>query len=286
MTWLSRLVFVVLLGVAAAAQAQQKWVEAAGVAKAEPGEGKGGPGRQAALRAALAEAVQQVGLELLMASETAAGKPPPDPAALAEKVSRALAGDPSAYVARYQIREDRGVQPRLLLEDPEAKAEYQLVVVAQVDVAKVRQRVGARAPAPAEPAEVPAPTKPTTAATEAEAAATAAPESGGISTYDVEIDQLTSYHDYAAVRDALLGKIGAGRAAPVEFSRGRAVLTLDSPVPAAQLAGALNKALAGQLSVEPVTPVAGTPEGRLRLRVRSAPVAASGPGPIPGGLTR
>jgi hypothetical protein len=260
------LALVLGLGAADAARGEAKWIEAAGVARAEPGEGKGGPGRAAALRAALSEAVQMVAVELLTASETAPGKPPPDPAAIGERVAKALGGDPSVYIARYQIREDRGVQPRLLLSDPEAKAEYQLVVMAQVDVAKVRQRVGARAaPAPApEATEAAATLQPETAQT---------PE-GEFSTFDVEIEQITSYKEYAAVRDALLGKIGARRAQPVEFSRGRAVLTVESPVPAQDLGRALSRALDGQLGVEPVVGgVAAPGDGRLRLRVRAPAIA-------------
>jgi hypothetical protein len=268
------LLLVALLA-APAARAQQRWVEAAGVAKAEPGEGRGGPGRQAALRAALSEAVQQVAIELLTASETASGKPPPDPAAIAERVSKALGGDPSAYVSRFQIREDRGVQPRLLLADPDAKAEYQLMVNAQVDVAKVRQKIGARAlpPAEAEPGAVP--TKAPTPETPEKH------DEASFSSFDLELDQLATYKQYAAVREALLGKIGARRAEPTEFTRGRALLALDSPVPAPGLALALNKALEGQLSLEAVPGAAGAPEGRLHLRVKAAPV----PLPTPARLT-
>lgn len=281
------------------AAGEEKWMEGAGVARAEPGEGKTGPGRQAALQAALAEAVQNVAVELLIAAETQPGKPPPDPSALRERAVKALGGDPSAYVSRYQIREDRGVQPRLLLPDPEAKAEYQLVVVAQVDVAKVRQRVGARPPAP--PAEAaaadPAATRPATTSAPAkpggETAATAqgAPPApppaevlpeGGMASYDVEIEQLTSYKEYAAIREALLGKVGASRAAPVEFSRGRAVLSVEAPVVASQLPAALSKALGGSVVVDPVpAPPGVAAEPRVRLRVRAAPL----PLPPPGRLT-
>jgi len=210
-----------------------------------------------------------VAVEVLTASETTPGKPPPDPAAITEKVTKALGGDPTVYIARYQIREDRGVQSRLLLADPEAKAEYQLVVMAQVDVTKIRQRIGARAPAPA-----PAPEATQAAASPPQPGTTKLPE-GEFSTYDVEIEQITSYKEYAAVREALLGKVGARRAQPVEFSRGRAVLNVESPVSAPDLARALTRALDGQLSVEPVvgSGVAAAGDGRLRLRVRAPAIA-------------
>ncbi len=292
-----------LASLAQPAAGEEKWMEGAGVARAEPGEGKTGPGRQAALQAALAEAVQNVAVELLIAAETQPGKPPPDPSALRERAVKALGGDPSAFVSRYQIREDRGVQPRLLLPDPEAKAEYQLVVVAQVDVAKVRQRVGARAPAPpaeaaaakpaadpaaSRPATTPAPAKPggeIAAATPGTAPAPPPAEvlpEGGMASYDVEIDQLTSYKEYAAIREALLGKVGASRAAPVEFSRGRAVLSVEAPVVASQLPAVLSKALGGSVVVDPVpAPPGVAAEPRVRLRVRAAPL----PLPPPGRLT-
>lgn len=263
-----------LLGVAGAAVAEQTWVEAAGVARAEPGEAKGGPGRQAALRAALSEAVLQVATGLLAASEAAAGKPPSDPAALAERAAHALGGDPTLYVTRYQIREDRGVQPRLLLADPDATAEYQLVVAAQVDVARVRQRVGVRAAPPANEAP------PSAGATQAAEAPPPEPTPGAsFSRVRLEVDGIASYREYASVRAALVEKVGARSALPVEFRRGRAVLDVDSPVSAADLPAALGRALAGTaVSVDPLPPVTDAPEGEARVRIRAVAPGAMAPG--------
>ncbi len=261
------------LALAPAAWAEPKWVEAAGVARAEPGEGPGGPGRQAALRAALQEAVLQVAVELLAAAETAPGKPPPDPAAMAEKAGRALGADPTVFVARFQVREDRGVQPKLLLADPEAKAEYQLVVMAEVDVAKVRQRVGARAAPPSGAGDA----APPSASAPAPGAAPATGP-GEVSTVEVEVEQVSAYREYAAIRSALLGTLGAQSAQPVEFSRNRFVLRVESAIPAAALPAELTRALGAEVALEPL---AEAPEGRVRFRVRSAPLAL----PAPGGLT-
>ena len=258
------------LALAQAAAAEEKWMEGAGVARAEPGEGKTGPGRQAALQAALAEAVQNVAVEILAAEEAASGKPASDPAALRERAAKALGGDPGAYVSRYQIRDDRGVQPRLLLTDPDAKAEYQLVVVAQVDVSRVRQKVGARAPAPA------ASPKPEAAPAKTEEASL--PE-GGSASYLVEIDQIASYQEYAAIRQALVEKIGATRALPLEITRGRALFVVDAPVAATALPGALAKAVGPTIPLE----IAGTITAErvpLRIRTQKPPL------PAPSGLTR
>ncbi len=259
---------------AAPALAQERWVEAAGVARAEPGEGKGGPGQQAALRAALREAVQQVAVELLTEAQTKKGGDAPDAAALAARASSALGADPMAYVTRYQIREDRGVRPRLLLADPEAKAEYQLVIMAQVDVGKIRRKVGAGvAPGPEEEEDAEEPA----GGYEAAAAPAQSGESmGGISSFDVEIDRLATWSDYQAVRDALHDPIGA-RVEPVEFTRGRAVFSVASPVPPAELAAALSRALAGRVRIEPVQ-TGEAPEGD-RVRLRVAPPEGAQPPP-------
>lgn len=271
----SAFALVLLAGLAFAGPsgAEEKWMEGAGVAKAEPGEGKTGPGRQAALQAALAEAVQNVAVELLAAEEAAAGKPASEPAALRERAARALGGDPSAYVSRYQIRDDRGVQPRLLLTDPSAKAEYQLVVVAQVDVSRVRQKVGARAPAPV------APTPPSKEEAPVAKPDEAPPADGAFAVYAVEVDQIGSYHEYTAIRQALVEKIGATQALPREVGRGRAVFTVEAPVPATALPAALSKAVGPSLPLEIAGPI--TPD-RVPLRIRPG----KPPLPVPSGLTR
>lgn len=271
---LRTIVAVLALGVATASAAETKWYEGAGVARAEPGEGATGPGRQAALAAALAEAVQNAAVELLAAEEAAAGKPPSDPAALRDRAAKALGADPSVYVSRFQIREDRGVRPRLLLADPEAKAEYQMVLVAQVDVARVRQRVGGREPAPSPKETAPDPAEPRAPETAASAAESAAPTA-----YRVEVEGIGAYSEFVAIRDALATKLGATRALPVEVSRGKAVFAVEAPLPANGVPAALAKALGSSVPIELAGPV--TPE-RVPLRVR----AQKPPLALPSGLTR
>jgi hypothetical protein len=152
------------------------------------------------------------------------------------------------------------------LSDPEAKAEYQLVIMAQVDVAKIRRQVGAGSSSGAE-AEDEDEADEIGAGTEAAAAPAPGGEAtGGISSFDVEVDRLATWSDYQAVRDALHDPIGA-RVEPVEFTRGRAVFSVASPVPPTELAAALSRALAGKLRIEPVL-TGEAPEGdRVRLRV-------------------
>jgi len=123
---------------------------------------------------------------------------------------------------------------------------------------------------------------PPTAPAEAAEKAEEKPEDGSFSSFELELEQIASYREYAAVREALLGKLGARRALPVEFSRGRAVLSVESAIPAPALAAALGRALEGQLGVEPLAAAQGASEGRLRLRVR-APLTSS---TAPSGLTR
>jgi hypothetical protein len=107
-------------------------------------------------------------------------------------------------------------------------------------------------------------------------------EDGSFSNFELELEQIASYREYAAVREALLGKLGARRALPLEFGRGRAVLSVESPIPAPALAAALGRALEGQVGVEPLAAAQGASEGRLRLRIR-APLTSS---TAPSGLTR
>ena len=106
----------------------------------------GGPEREAALRAALAEAVVQVGLSLVAN---------PDPVATRPRVEAALAGDPRDYTARYRVTEDRGAGPRSVLSDPAVRTEYAVKIEAQVDVTRVRARLVAAGLVPKSDAPVP-----------------------------------------------------------------------------------------------------------------------------------
>ncbi|HBZ70756.1 MAG TPA: hypothetical protein DEP35_13895 [Deltaproteobacteria bacterium] len=227
--------------------AETRSVEAVGAVPAQLGASHGGPEREAALRAALAEAVVQVGLSLVNS---------PDPAATRPRVEAALAGDPRDYTARYRVTEDRGAGPRSVLADPAVKTEYAVKIEAQVDVARVRTRLVAAGLVPKSAA--PAPLAPTE-----------------LRHLTLVLESVPSYQAYVAVRSALVERAGAKSAQPREFSRGRAVLDVETAQPAAALAQGLPALLAPELRVETVAAEGDTVRARLGV---AAPPASSPPG--------
>ena len=193
-----------------------------------------GTARDAALRAAIGEAVHQVALELL---------PHLDPAAVEPAVEHALGSDPRAYANRFRIVEDRGEGPALLVEEPGVETEYVMVVQAQVDVARVRQSL--------------------------ERAGLLAPAAGDDSPRErlrVVIEDIDGYPGYQAVR-TLLEDLGVRGAVPIEMERGRAVLEVESRIPPRELLDSLVRSAPPELRIEPVASDAAS----LTLRARFLP---------------
>ena len=190
--------------------------------------GRAGTPREAALKAAIVEAVRHVALDLLPRD---AGGADPEAA-----VDAALAPDPRAFANRFRILEDRGEGPALLIEGPGVETEYVVVVQAQVDVARVRQRLVRAGLVPA---------------------GDLAPSQR----LRIQIVDLDGYAGYMAVR-TLLDEIGVKGAVPVEMARGQAVLEVESRVPPAQLLAQLVKAAPPELRLEGV----GSDEESLTLR--------------------
>ena len=185
----------------------------------------------------------QVGLSLL--------PPEADAEATRPRVAAALTGDPRDYTSRYRVIEDRGVGPRMVLTDPAVATEYAVRIEAQVDVGRVRSKLGG-----AGLALRAAPVPVATATTE-------------ILRFPVVLEGLTSYTTYTAVRRALVQRAGVRSARPLEFARGRAVLEVESTQAPAALAQALPGALAPELLVEPLPS-----EGDVvRIRVTAVPAA-------------
>jgi hypothetical protein len=111
--------------------AQLRRIEAVGVVAAGADAPRGLPIREAAVEAALREAVVRVAADL-------ADGPP---LAGAEDLAELFGQKPSNYVARYRLIEDRGTRRPLLVEDPAVTSEYVVVVVAHVDSERVRRRL-------------------------------------------------------------------------------------------------------------------------------------------------
>ena len=107
--WLAILALLGSLAVPAAALDVRR-VEVVGAVPAGPDAPSGQPLRQAALQAALVEAVDRVARGLL-----AEGGSAPDPEM---DLSATLGDEPAAYTVRYRILEDRGERRALLVEEP------------------------------------------------------------------------------------------------------------------------------------------------------------------------
>jgi hypothetical protein len=193
----------------------------------------------------LTEAVVQVGLSLV---------PNPDPATTRPRVETALAGDPRDYTARYRVIEDRGVGPRSVLSDPAVTTEYAVRAEAQVDVSRVKAHLAAAGLLPK--SEVQTPVAPA--------------ETHHLT---LVLESVPSFQAYAAVRSALVERGGAKSALPREFTRGRAVLDVETVQPAAALAQGLPSLLAPGLQVETIAAEGDT----VRARLVAAPPTASPP---------
>ena len=230
-----------LLAASGAAGAEERSVEGVGAAPVKGAKApRSGTPREAALRAAIADAVRKVALELL---------PQLDPAAAEPTVDAALGRDPRSFSNRFRIVEDRGEGPALLVDEPGVETEYVMVVQAQVDVGRVRQsleRAGLLAPPPAE---------------------------GALrQRVRVVIEELDGYAGYNAVR-TLLGELGVRAAVPVELERGRAVLEVESGLPPSELLSSLVRSAPPELRVEPIASDAAS----ITLRARFVPPVGGAP---------
>ena len=209
-----------LLAVAGAARAVEvRVVDGVGaVAVKGAAGGRSGTPRDAALRAAIVEAVRRVALELLPADAAAT-----DPEAA---VDAALAPDLRAFANRFRILEDRGEGPALLVEEPGVQTEYVMVVQAQVDVGRVRQRLVRAGLLPA---------------------GDLAPSQR----LRIVIEDLDGYAGYRAVR-TLLDDLGVRGAVPVQMDRGTAVLEVESRLPASELLAQLVRSAPPELRLDAV----------------------------------
>ncbi len=220
-----------LAGAAGAAPAEERLVEGVGAVAVKGGrKPAGATPRDAALRAAIGEAVRQVALELL---------PHLDPAAAESAVDQALGPDPRTYAKRFRIVEDRGEVPALLVQEPGVTTEYVMVVQAQVDVARVRQSL------------------------ERSGLLASSGEGSPRQRLRVVIEDVEGYAGYMAVR-TLLDELGVGGAVPFEMERGRAVLEVESRMSPEELLASLVRSAPPELRLEAIS--ADTASITLRAR--------------------
>jgi hypothetical protein len=225
-----------VLLLAGGAGAEVRRFEVVGAAPIDPANPPAAP-RQAALRAALAEAVA-LAARNLVADATGKEPAPGDPPLVLE-------GEPSEYAVSYRVLEDRGLQDHVPAgaTAPAGRA-YAVLAEVQIDVARVRERLQATGRLAADsPAAVPA------------------------GPFRLEILEVPSPAVWTAVRTALL-RAGARSVLPVELEAGRALVEVDAPIPADRvLERALPVELPHGLGLESLAA-----EGdRRRVRVRPIP---------------
>jgi hypothetical protein len=223
-----------------AAAAEVRTVEAVGAVPLDASAPAATAPRDAALHLALQDAVRRTAFEELDRT---------DPAQQSA-AEQALGDDPLAYATRFRIVEDRGARPALFSDTPGVETEYVVVVEVYVDVDRVRDALGRRG--------------------------LAVRRAGGADrvALRVVLEDLDGYPTYAAVR-ALLAKVGARSALPVELERGRAVLEVDSDRGPEALADALVRAAPPNLSLSPLSASGQTL--RLRAQLRPGDAAAGAP---------
>jgi hypothetical protein len=231
--------FALWLLAAAPAPADLRETEAVGAVPLYADKRPASPPRDAAERKALSEAVRQVALQLLSAQ---------DPAEVEPRLGAALGADPKVYISRFRTLEDRGERPVLFSDDPQARAEYVVVVEAQVDADRVREALS-RGGLPVTPAG----------------------EARRIRVR-VEAEGVEDFASYRALRETLIEGVGVRSALPVELERGRAILDVESELAGDALLSALVRSAPPGLQV---TALETSPE-RIQVRVHFVPDSAPG----------
>jgi nitroreductase len=177
-----------MLWMASPAPAEVRRLEVVGVVPAGADARPGAPARQAALDAALTQAVERVARELL--SNDTAADPDLD-------LRRVLGGKPREFTVGYKVLEDRGERRALLLADPEISTEYVLLVEVFVDVTRIES------------------------ALDAAGLLLAAPVGGTGQELWLVVERLPSYRAYQTLRRHLMEQAGATSVIPAVFDSGR-----------------------------------------------------------------
>ena len=226
-----------ILLVASQAPAEVRRLEVVGVVPAGADARSGVPVRQAALDAALAQAVQRVARELL--SHDAAEDPDLD-------LGQVLGGKPRDFTVGYKVLEDRGERRALLLADPEISTEYVLLAEVFVDVTRIES------------------------ALDAAGLLLASPAAGAGRELRVVVEDLPSYRAYLGLRRHLMERGGATSVIPHLFDGSERVdlLVVTKASPSDLIEGLVRSPPEG-FRVEPVSA-----DGQsMRIRIVELPGA-------------
>ncbi len=202
------------LMVAAAASAEVRRIEEVGAVSIRSGA-RGGDARDAAMQAALQQAVLRVARSFLMESDQpAAGDI--DDAALEAVLGKRMV----PYTSKFRVLEDRGERPAMFAEKG-AATEYVVVVEVHVEADRVEQRLMD------------------------EGLLARDPLAGTVSRVILELRGVEAYGAVAAVRELLVERLGATSAVPKSFERSVAVIEVELPGASADAPG-LTEQMAAQ----------------------------------------
>ena len=185
--------------------------------------------KEAAIDAALREAVHRVAHDFLMdADPDAAIALTPGPSQQA-RLREALGRDMVRYTKSFRILEDRGEGPALFVEQTGAETEYVVIVEVQVDAGKVEGRLVERG-----------------------LIASRAPlATAGI--VRLEVEGLDQYAAYEQLRELLKERMGARSVQPLELERGRSVLAVETALGPADLLHRLLALAPPNMQILPLT---------------------------------
>lgn len=228
------------LVVASPAAAELRRVEIEGLAAEEGGAGAGAL-REAALRAGVAAAVDQVALELL----SEAGRLPPGLGS--PELGSILGESRSDYTARFRILRDDG--PRATGPAGDG-AGWAVVAEVFVEVERVRDRL-----------------------VEAGLLSASAAPAAEARRVHVVLEGLVSHRGFAWARSTLVEAGGAASAVPAELERGRAVLAVETD----RTPDALGRALAAAAPAGWRVDVVAVDDASVTLRLDEPAPAAPPP---------
>lgn len=253
MNRLARVVLGALLfvGVAAGVSADVRTLEAVGTVPIDPtGQAVGIP-RDNAIDQALREAVMRVAQDFLAdrwiddplideeAGDPTNFDPDADPNLRDQETGEAGAEDAPdleavlgkkmvPYTSRFRVIEDRGRRPALFAEDPDVREEYVVIVEVQVDADRVQAKLVDAGLIPA------------------------GDSNSGQSEMLLEVEGLSTYPAYLELRELLQGPMGAERVTPVEMTRGRTLLDVQTNVSAVEFLEQLLTVTPRNLEIVPI----------------------------------
>ncbi|MCG8591106.1 MAG: hypothetical protein MJE66_17580 [Proteobacteria bacterium] len=207
-----------------------------------------GPPRDAAIQAALREAVTRVATEFLI--DVVPDENPDAEGDEEPTLEDVLGEDMVPYTTRFRILDDRGVRTALFSDEPGVSEEYVVVVEVAVDVSRVQTRL-------------------------VEAGLIEGPETETVRV-PLQVEGVELFGAYQALRDLLLGPVGARGVVPVEWERGRVALEVETDQASEILLARMLRASSDELDIQALA----ADEGPLRVRVRWTPPPPEEPSPV------